>query len=61
VIPPAAPGLATVVDMDRVQAVGCAVRVEDATEDRAVRLCVVVCRRGWVRRGGLRPCLCFVA
>jgi hypothetical protein len=60
VIPPAAPGLATGVDMDWIQAVGCAVRVEVATGDRAVRLCVVVFRREWVRTGGLR-CLCFVA
>jgi len=61
VIPLAAPGWATVVDMDRVQAVGCAVRVEVATGDRAVRLCVVVFRRGWVRTGELRRCLRFVA
>jgi hypothetical protein len=61
VIPLAAPGLATVADRDRVQAVGCAVGVEVATGDRAVRLCVVVCRRGWVRTGGLRRCLRFVA
>jgi hypothetical protein len=61
VIPPAAVGLATVVDMDRLQAVGCAVRVEVATGDRAVRLCAVVCRQGWVRTGGLRGCWRFVA
>jgi hypothetical protein len=61
VIPLAAPGLATVVDRDRVQAVGCAVRVEVATGDRGVRLCVVVCRRGWVRMGELCRRLRFVA
>jgi len=56
-----APDLATVVDLDRVQAVGCAARVEVAAADRAVRLCVVVGRRGWVRTGELRRCLRFVA
>jgi hypothetical protein len=61
VIPPAARGLAAVVGMDRVQAVGCAVGVEVATGDRAVRLCVVVCRRGWVRMGELCRRLRFVA
>ena len=42
-IPPAAPGLATVVDMDRVQVVGCAVRVEVANgrpSSSALRRCM---------------------
>ena len=53
----AAPEPAWVTDPDRVQAAGPAVGVGD----RAARLCVAACSRGWERKAALCGCLHFVA